>query len=139
QLVELPHLAMGSPTQIAIAAVPQIHTGNLLETARRIEPRGELVGDPFILDEAVLTRQADGLFVKVDCIERAAFDAGALRTDQRNAVLEILRAIRRPYLELSVVRDQSLDMLLALVCRCGVAGCSAGQRAVEVILRRFEM
>ena len=34
---ELPHLAVGSPTQISVAGVLQIHTGNLLEAMRRVE------------------------------------------------------------------------------------------------------
>jgi hypothetical protein len=38
-------------------------------------------------------------------IELAAFDPGDLRPDQCGAVLEILRAIRRPDFELSVVCD----------------------------------
>src|SRR5882757_8549426 len=34
KLFELPHLAISSPTQIAVAGVLQIHTGNLLEATR---------------------------------------------------------------------------------------------------------
>src|SRR5882757_5645656 len=42
KLFELPHLAIGSPTQIAVAGALQIHAGNLLETTRRIEAGSEL-------------------------------------------------------------------------------------------------
>ena len=66
------------------------------------------------------------------------FNACDLGADQRGAVLEILRAILRPYFELPVVGGQSLEMLLSLAGRCGIAGCGAGKRAVKVILRRFE-
>ena len=35
--IELPHLAFGAPTQIAVAGVLQIKAGNPLEPARRVE------------------------------------------------------------------------------------------------------
>src|SRR6202521_3015090 len=37
KLFELPHLAICSPTQIAVAGVLQIRTGDLLEATRRIK------------------------------------------------------------------------------------------------------
>ena len=111
---------------------------DLLETACRVEARGEFVGERLIVDKAVRVCRADGLFVKMLGIELAAFDACDLRAHQRGAVFEILRAILRPYFELSVVSGQSLDMLLSLVGRCGIAGCRVGKRTIEVILRRFE-
>src|SRR5882724_11131376 len=138
RLLELPYFALGTPSEIAAPGVPEIGMGGRLEATGRVEARGQFVGERLVVDKAVCLCRADGLFVQVHGIERAAFDPGDLRPDQCGAVLEILRAIRRPDLELSVVRDQSLDMLLALVCRCGVAGSGAGQRAVEVILRGFE-
>ena len=87
---------------------------DLLEAARRVEARGELVGERLVVDEAVGVGRADGLFVKMLGVELAAFDPRDLRADQRGAVLEVLRAILRPDLELSVVGGQSLEMLLAL-------------------------
>ena len=86
---------------------------DLLETACRVEARGELVGERLIVDKAVCARRADGLFVEVLGIELAAFDACDLCAYQRGAVFEILRAILRPYFELSVVSGQSLEMLLS--------------------------
>ena len=58
--------------------------------------------------------------------------------DQRGAVLEVLRAILRPDLELAVVGGQSLEMLLPLVGRGGIAGCCSRERTVELIFRRLE-
>ena len=127
QLVELPHLAVGAPAQIAVAGVPQIHVRDLLEAARRVEARGEFVGERLVVNEAVGARRADGLFVEALGVELAAFQAGDLGADQRGAVLEVLRAILRPDLELSVVGGQSLQMLLALVGGCGIAAGGAGQ------------
>src|ERR1700674_3450943 len=103
QLVELPHLAIGSPTEIAVLGVPQIRMRDLLKTTRRVEARGQLVGEGLIVDKAVCARRADGLFVEALGIEFAALNACNLRTDQRSAVLEILRAILRPNCELSVM------------------------------------
>src|SRR5271165_2492429 len=91
---------------------------DLLKTARRVEARG--------------------LFVEALGVEFAALNACNLRTNQRGAVLEILRTIFCPYFQLSVVRGQSLEMLLSLIGRRGVPGCGAGQRAVKVIFRGFK-
>jgi hypothetical protein len=93
KLFELPHLAIGSPTLIAMPGVPQINASNLLETARRVKARGELVGDPFILDEAILTRQADRLFVKVLSVKFSVFKARDLGPNQGNAIFKILRTV----------------------------------------------
>ena len=66
----------------------------------------------------------DGLFVKVLGIERAALDPRNLRADQCGAVLEVLRAILRPDLELLVMRGESLEMLLPLAGQPrDIAGC----------------
>ena len=113
QLVELPHLAIGAPTEIAVPGVAQVGIRDLLETACRVKPRGELVGDRLVVDKTVCVRRTDGLFVKLLGIERAAFDACDLRADQRGAVFEILRAMLRPYFELPVVICQRLEMLLS--------------------------
>src|ERR1700733_6798908 len=43
KLFELPHLSIGSPTQIAVARVPQIGMRKLFEATRRVEARGQFV------------------------------------------------------------------------------------------------
>ena len=120
--IELPHLAIGSPAQIAVAGVLQIHVGNLLEAARRIEAGSEFIGERLVVNKAVGARRADGLFVEALGVELAAFDAGNLGADQRGAVLEILRAIRRPELELLVMAATASHMLLPLAGCRGIAG-----------------
>src|ERR1700736_937031 len=114
KLLELPYLAIGSPAQIAVAGVLQIHAGNLLEAARRVEAGSEFIGERLILNKTAGAGRADGLFVEAHRVNVAAVDASNLGADQRGAVLEIVRAIRRPEFKLSVVRDQSLDMLPSL-------------------------
>jgi hypothetical protein len=71
-------------------------------------------------------------------------DAGCCRRNWRsgplrrsNTVLEILRTILRPDLKLPVMRGDSVYVLLPLAGRCGSAGCSAGERGVEVMFRRL--
>ena len=118
--------------------VSHVRMGDRFKTARRVEARGQLVGERLIVDKAVCAGRADGLFVEALGIGFAALNACNLRSDQRGAVLEILRTIFCPYFQLSVVRGQSLEMLLWLVGRCGIAGCGAGQRAVKVIFRGFK-
>ena len=109
-LLELPHLAVGAPAQIAVAGVPQIEIRDLVETARPVEVGSAFVGERLIVDKAVVARRADGLFVESLGIELATFDARNLGADQRGAVLEILRAILRPDLKLPVMRGESVDV-----------------------------
>jgi hypothetical protein len=108
KLFELAHLAIGSPTQIAGAGVLQIHTGDLLEATCRVEAGGQFIGERLIVNKAVGASRADGLFVEALGIKLPAFDPRYLGSDQRGAVLEIVRAIVRPGLELFVMRRQSL-------------------------------
>src|ERR1700694_4285391 len=66
ELFELPYLPIGSPTQIAVAGVLQIHTGDLLEATRRVEAGGQFIGERLVVDKAVCASRADGLFVEAD-------------------------------------------------------------------------
>ena len=91
-----------------------------------------------MVDKAAGAGGLNGPFVEAHGIEIAAFEAGDLRPDQCGAVLEILRAVRRPDCEPSVVRDQRLDMLPSLVGGGGVAACGMGQRAVQVKSRHLQ-
>ena len=138
ELIELPHLAVGAPTQIAVAGVLHIHTGNLLETARLVEARCQFVGERLVVNKAVGAGRADRLFVEVHGVERAALDAGDLGADQCGAILEILRAIRRPGLELGAVAAQRRDTLTALFGgRRRVASCT-GEGRVEMVFGDLE-
>jgi hypothetical protein len=110
ELFQLPHLAIGSPTQISVAGVLQIHTGNLLEAMRRVEPRSDFIGERLIVNNAVGAGRADGLFVEALGIELPAFEARDLGGDQRRTVREILGAVLRPHLELLVMGGQRLQM-----------------------------
>jgi len=93
QIIELPHLAVGPPTQITIPGIPQVGMGDRLKTTRPVESGGEFVSDAFALSKAVLARGADGLLIQTLGVELPAFDAGDLRADQRGSISEILRAV----------------------------------------------
>ena len=82
--------------------------GNLLKAARRIEAGSEFTGERLVVNKAVCAGRADGLFVEPFGIELPAFDPRNLGADQPGAVLEIVRAIRRPELELLVMRSDSV-------------------------------
>src|SRR5713101_4146406 len=99
ELFELPYLAIGSPTQIAVAGVLQIHTGDLLEATRRIEAGSQFIGERLIVNKTVGASRADGLFVEAHRISITAVDASHFGADQGGAVLKIVRAVLRPHLE----------------------------------------
>src|SRR5712692_7940378 len=110
---------------------------DLLETACCVEAPGDLAGERLIMNKAVCVRRADRLFVQTLGIELTAFEACDLGAHQCGTGLEILRAILRPYFELSMVSGQSPEMLLSLVVRCRIPGCGVGKRTIEVKLCRF--
>src|SRR6266511_4083174 len=100
---------------------------DLLEAARGVKARRQLIGERLVVDKAVCLCRKDGLLVKVHRIERAAINPGNLRTSQRSAVLEVFRTALRPYFELLVVGHKSLKMLLFLVRRCGIPSCRVAE------------
>src|SRR5207245_1337956 len=64
RLVELSNLAIGSPAKVALARLPQIHSRDLLEAARRVEARRQFAGERLVVDEAVGGSRADGRLVE---------------------------------------------------------------------------
>src|ERR1700733_8024358 len=100
---------------------------------------GQFVSEGLIVNKAVGAGRADGLFVEALGIELATLQAGDLGADQRGAVLKILWAIRRPKLELLIMRSDRPQVLLALAGCRGIAEGGLRQRAVEVIFRRLEL
>ena len=90
------------------------------------------------MNQPVFTGRADGPFVKVHGIERAAFNTCDLRADQRSAILESLRGIVGPFLELAVVGSQGLPVVGPLRSGGPIAQCGTRQRAVEMVLCQLE-
>src|ERR1700739_163267 len=129
QLIELPHLSIGSPSKIGLPCVSQVKMRDLPEAAHRVKARGQLVGERQVVDKAVVSRRADGLFIQLLGIEHAAFDPGDLGTDQRGAVLEVFRTIGLPRAELLMMSGQCIYILLPLLGSGGVAKRGAGERS----------
>ena len=95
-LLQLPYLALGTPAQIAVPGIPEIRVGDRLEAACSIEPCGAFVGDALVLDEPVLARQPNGLFVETLGLQFSAFEACDLGGDQRRATPKVLGTVLRP-------------------------------------------
>src|ERR1019366_6102804 len=99
-------LAVGSPAEVAIPGLLQVRVRDLLKTTCRVEAAGEFVGERLIVDKVTCAGRADGLLVGAHRVEVAAFNSSELRADQRGAVVEIFRAVRRPGPELLLMRGQ---------------------------------
>src|SRR3954454_13791706 len=106
KLIDLPYLAIGPPTQIAVTCVAQIRVCDLGEATCRVEARSELVGECLIVDKAVGARRADRVFVKLLGVKLSAFYSCDLCAHECRAVFEILRTMFLPDLELPVVSGQ---------------------------------
>src|SRR6202048_3365291 len=78
KLFELPHLAERAPAKIAAPRLPQTGVGDRIEAARREEPRGYLMGQALVLDEAVLASRLNGLLVQTHGVGVSSFKAGDL-------------------------------------------------------------
>src|SRR3984893_1145978 len=110
ELLELATLSVGSPAQLAIPSVPQIGRRDLLETARRVEASGKLVGNRLVVYEAVFVRGADGLLVQLLSVQDAAFDPGDLGANEGSSVFERLGVALRPHFQLSVMVQHRIEV-----------------------------
>src|SRR5260370_22260607 len=104
---------------------------NLLKAARRVAAGSQFVGQRFVLNEAIRTRGANGSLVQIHCLRQAALDARNLRADQSRTILEVLRAVRGPAPELSVVRRERLSMLRLRIQAPRAAACRARERSMK--------
>ena len=95
-LFELPHLRGRAPAKIAVPGVPKIGVRDRLEAALGVETGGQLVCEGLVLDEAVLARQADGVFVQTLRVEMPPLDPRELGQDERKPVAIILGAVVGP-------------------------------------------
>src|SRR5580693_358533 len=138
-LVNLPHLAEGAPAKITVACVPKVGLADCLEAAHGVKPRSHLMGDRFVLDEAVLTCRLNGLLIQVHGVEIAALEASDLGGDQCRAVSEILGAILGQYNDLLVVGDKCLAITNPLLGRCSVVLCCPCERVIEMVFGRLKM
>src|SRR6516225_4592827 len=125
ELIELPHLSVGSPSEIALPCVSQVEMRDLLKTPRRVKPSRQLVGERLVVDKAVCACRADGLLIQLLGIEHAAFDTGNLSADQRRTIRKVLRTMGRKVPKLSFVPSKHFSMLSVRVGAHGLAACGA--------------
>src|SRR5262245_19858409 len=81
ELIQLPHLPVGTPAQIAGSGLPQISVCNCLQASRRVEARRKLVGDRLVLDKAVCACRHDGALVQLCGIEWSSLESRNLSAD----------------------------------------------------------
>src|SRR6516164_6749866 len=91
ELIELPHLSVGSPSEIAPPCVSQIEMRDLLQAARGVKAGCQLVGERLVLDKAVDACRHDGALVKIHGIERTSLETRDFSADQRCTIREVLR------------------------------------------------
>src|SRR5712671_5877023 len=106
KLFELPHLSGRAPAKIAAPRLPQTGVGDRIEAARREEPRGQLMGQALVLDEAVLASRLNGLLVQTHGVGVPPFEARDLGQHQRVLVGESRWIVVGPFAQLFTVRRQ---------------------------------
>src|SRR3984957_5564991 len=94
--VHLTNLAIGTPTNVAGPRILQIRITNGLKPSICVKSCSQLVRQAFVLDETVLLRRADRLFVEALGIQFSAFQARNLGAHERHSGEEICRAIFCP-------------------------------------------
>src|SRR5207245_9027529 len=128
KLIELPHLALGAPEQVAVPGLPQVEMRDVLEAARCIETRGKLARECLVVDEAVRSCRSDRPFVEPHRLGIPALDARDLGSDQRGAVLEVRRAVLGPFLQLAMVSCQSVLVVSTIRGGCRSSQGDPGKR-----------
>ena len=137
--VELLHLAERAPAVVAVPRVAEIRVGNRLEAARQVEPRGHLMGQRFVLDEAVLASRLNGLLVQTHRVDVAAFDAGDLSQHQHVLVGERRRIVFGPLAQLFPVRRQEVAPPGLLVGRRVLIECRHSQRRIVEVVEQLDL
>src|SRR6516165_11412471 len=81
ELIKLPHLSVGAPSQVAVAGVTQIPVCDLGEITCSVEAGGKLVGERFVLDETACACRGHSKLVQVHGVKRPSLNAGDLGSD----------------------------------------------------------
>ncbi len=114
-LLELPHLAQRAPAKIVVARVAQVGVGDGLKAARRVEARGQLMGQAFVLDETAFVSRSNGVFVPAHGVGVSSFKARDLGRHQCVLVAESGWIVVGPLAQLLKVGRQDVVPLGLLV------------------------
>src|SRR6202051_4171092 len=139
KLFELPHFAKRAPPKIAVPRVSEIGVGDGLEAARPVEARGQLMAQALVLNEAVLARRMDGLFVEALRVQFPPFQTRELCANQCRPVCERCRTVVCPDRYLLEMRSQRFQMLGPFFGRGHIATHRSCKRRVEMVLSNLEL
>lgn len=128
----------GPPFQIALMRVAQIRLRSDLDVARGEERRRKLAGKRLVVNETIVFRRANSLFVKRLRLERTPLDTRDLRAYERRAALEIVRTIPRPGGQLPMMNGDRFDEFPPARRRNRIAVRGKRQGRIEVKLRFLE-
>ena len=120
--IELLHLAQRAPALVAVPRVAQICVGNRLHAQAQVEPRGDFIGQRFVLYKP--PSRADSIACSYSCI-------ASIPRPSRRAISAATSAARLakfwgnspPHLELLVVGQQRLQVLVPLADRSRIVLC----------------
>src|ERR1700716_3785037 len=107
--------------------------------AGKIKACSKLVRDGFVLDEAILARQLNGLFVQAHGVGVTPFEARDLGRYERMLVAESRWIALGPLAQLRLVRREAVAPAIPLVGRSVLIEPRHGQRGVVVIVEQREM
>src|SRR3984893_18358556 len=102
--IELPHLAIGSPPQVAVPGVSQVEMRYFIEATGRVEARSKFVGEALVLDKPILARCSDRLLVQPHGIKVPAIEASKLCRHQCVLIPESRWVVFGPLAQLFPVR-----------------------------------
>src|SRR4051794_21398801 len=129
--LELSHLRVRAPAQIANPGISEKETCNSSEASVCIKLRCTFIGNGFAMSETVLVGRADCHFVKPLCVYNPALDACDFCLHECSFSLKVRGTMERPYLELSMMVIQLGKMLAFRFRRSRVPGSSMGQCGKE--------
>src|SRR5712671_6721209 len=138
QLVELSHFGVGSPSLVAVPSFSEVEIRECFEAPRRMEPRGQLIRQSFVLEEALLARGPNGLLIQTFGLQFPAFQASNLRANQRRSVCEILWTVLRPEREALVMFGQCPGTPPSLIRSCRIRRGRCRERCIEVVVGLFK-
>src|SRR5207302_1132823 len=111
--------------------------GDRRQAARRAEPRRKFVGQALVLDETLLARQPDGIFIEAHRVHLPPFQTRNFCADQCRAVCESGGTVLRPERDLVMMAFQSLQVPGSLLGRGRIATRRPTKRPVEMVLRQL--
>src|SRR5260370_16109426 len=139
KVLELWYLAERAPTKIAIPRVPQIGGGDGLKAARRVEPRGHLMGQPRVLHESIVAGRLNGLLVQTHGVGVSPFEAGDLGRYQGVLIGESRWIVVGRLVQPFCVRRQEVAPPALLVGRAVLTEHRHRQRSVVKVVEQLDM